>query len=78
MRLGSKAVWLAVVVMGGVVASSVALLKQPESGHRLLVPLGFLLLQLAALSLPLNRTREATAEASVHGEPKPRDPRRER
>lgn len=78
MRLGSKAVWLAVVVIGVVVASSVALLKQPESGHGLLVPLGFLLVQLAALALPLNRTREATAEVSVHGEPRSRDPRRER
>ncbi|MFL5354115.1 hypothetical protein [Archangium sp.] len=78
MRLGSKAVWLAVVVMGVVVASSAALLKQPESGHRLLVPLGFLLLQLAALALPLKRAREVPAEVSPHGEPKPGEPRRER
>lgn len=78
MRLGSKAVWFAVVVIGVVVASSVALLKQPGSGHGLLVPLGFLLVQLAALALPLHRTREVSAEASPHGEPKPGDPRRGR
>ena len=78
MRLGSKAVWLAVVVIGVVVASSAALLQQPESGHRLLVPLGFLLLQLAALALPLNRTREVSAEVSSLGESRPRDPRRGR
>lgn len=78
MRLGSKAVWLAVVVIGVVVASSAALLKQPEAGPRLLVPLGFLLLQLAALALPLNRTREVAAEVSVDGESTPREPRRER
>lgn len=78
MRLGSKAVWLAVVVMGVVVASSAALLQRPESGHLLLMPLGFLLLQLAALALPLLRAREVRTEASPHGDPRSRGPRRER
>lgn len=78
MAIGSKVLWLGVVVMGVVVASSAALLKQPESGRALLVPLGFLLVQLAALALPLRRAREVRTNVSPPGDSTPRDPRRER
>jgi hypothetical protein len=52
--------------------------SREPAANSTLVPLGLLLARLAALVLPLNRTREVRAEVSIHGEPTSRGPGRER
>ena len=78
MKVGSKLAWLAVVVVGVVVGSGAVLLRQPLVVRPALFPLALVLVQLAALVLPLDRSREPRVDAGRGGEGETRGPARER
>lgn len=75
MKVGTKVMWLAVVV-GILMASSAVLVQRWSSSGTALMSLGLILAQLAALILPLHRAREATSEAKAVRAPEARDTRR--
>ena len=74
MKVGTKVMWLAVVV-GILMASSAVLMQRWSSGGTALMSLGLILAQLAALILPLHRSRELTPDATAVRAPEAREPR---
>lgn len=74
MKVGTKVMWLAVMV-GALMASSAVLVQRWNPGGTALMSLGLILAQLAALILPLQRTRELTSEPEVIRAPEAREPR---
>jgi hypothetical protein len=74
MKVGTKVMWLAVVV-GILMATSAVLVQRWSPGSTALMSLGLLLAQLAALVLPLHRSRELTSDAKVIRAPEARSAR---
>ncbi|HEX8823867.1 MAG TPA: hypothetical protein VF794_28365 [Archangium sp.] len=62
MKPGAKMAWLAVVVVGVVTGSGAVLFRQNLGVNPPLAPLGLILVQMAALLLPLYRSRELRVE----------------
>jgi hypothetical protein len=74
MKVGTKVMWLAVVV-GALMASSAVLVQRWNPGGTALMSLGLILAQLAALILPLLRTRELTTGTELVRAPEARGSR---
>ncbi|HZI05465.1 MAG TPA: hypothetical protein VEZ71_15645 [Archangium sp.] len=74
MKVGTKVMWLAVMT-GALMASSAVLVQRWNPGGTALMSLGLILAQLAALILPLQRTRELTPEPKAIRAPEAREPR---
>ncbi|WP_375769510.1 hypothetical protein NR798_01100 [Archangium gephyra] len=74
MKVGTKVMWLAMVV-GILMATSAFLVQRWNPGGTALMSLGLILAQLAALILPLHRTRELTTDAQTVRAPEARDSR---
>ena len=68
MKVGTKVTWLAVVVVGVFLGCGTLLFGQEFISHPPLVPLGLILVQLAALLLPMYRSRELRADAKSRGQ----------
>ncbi|HLM45733.1 MAG TPA: hypothetical protein VK458_17795 [Myxococcaceae bacterium] len=68
MKVGTKVTWLAVVVVGVFLGSGTLLFGREFISHPPLVPLGLILVQLAALLLPMYRSRELRADAKSRGQ----------
>ncbi|WPB77028.1 hypothetical protein KYC5002_49620 [Archangium violaceum] len=74
MKVGSKVVWLAIVV-GILMAICAVLVQRWSPGNTTLMSLGLVLAQLAALLLPFQRSRELTTQAKVIRAPEARSSR---
>jgi hypothetical protein len=74
MKVGTKVMWLAMIA-GALMASSAVLVQRWNPGSTALMSLGLILAQLAALILPLHRSRELTPGAKVVRAPEARAPR---
>jgi len=68
MKIGTKVTWLAVVVVGVFLGSGTLLFGREFISHPPLVPLGLILVQLAALLLPMYRSRELRADTKTRGQ----------
>ncbi|AKI99064.1 hypothetical protein ATI61_106441 [Archangium gephyra] len=74
MKVGTKVMWLAVVV-GILMATSAVLVQHWSPGSTALMSLGLVLAQLAALILPLHRSRELTTGSKAVRAPEARSAR---
>jgi hypothetical protein len=74
MKVGTKVMWLAVIA-GALMASSAVLVQRWNPGGTALMSLGLILAQLAALILPLHRSRELTPDGKAVRAPEAREPR---
>lgn len=72
MKVGTKVMWLAVMV-GALMASSAVLVQCWNPGGTALMSLGLILAQLAALILPLQCTRALTPEPKAVRTPEARE-----
>lgn len=74
MKVGTKVMWLAVVV-GILMATSAVLVQRWSAGSTALMSLGRVFAQLAALILPRHRSREFTTGSRVIRAPEARSVR---
>ncbi len=75
MRVSAKMMWLAVVMVGVVCGSGAVLLPGTLARNPPLVPLGLIVLQMAALLLPMYRSREPRVDAKPLRQGDSRGPR---
>lgn len=74
MKVGTKVMWLAIVV-GILMATCAVLVRRWSPGNTALMSLGLVLAQLAALLLPFHRSRQLTTQAKVIRAPEARSSR---